>query len=484
MCPCFDSRLAGTAAAACYCYVMPFGSFNQPTPLSRAQRQVLDTHAVALPAGLRSLWLGFTPLDELSSPDPVLHIFPALPALTALTSISVAVLRACGHLQCMPQVHTIQLNILRELDPGAPAVLQQQWRADPELLLPLGHLTACTQLEIDHSLWLEDVLPPRLVSLKVADMLSVQPLLQLRQLQALYVSNSSTPAAELQKLGTISSSRSSSFGSSSSSGGSRLSEVTLVYKDPKLAVNAAAAWPALPVCLLSITDHRDDEENEYCMRMPTTTLQQLSKLQTLEALELGEVEVCPAASMALVDALGQLTGLKGLALNAAHIECLASQVGEGNASGAAAAADDAMAGAGEPAAGSVMQAVIHAICKIPSLNTLCLETGSNTAAAAAVELLAQATQLTGLHLANNQLDPFTYNTIICSLSRLEALTVADDVGFGDGHLPVICRMLPGLTRVSLAGTGVTERGVACLRQHLRRLQHLDVSDTAVIELTG
>jgi hypothetical protein len=209
-----------------------------------------------------------------------------------------------------------------------------------------------------------------------------------------------------------------------------------------------------------------------CRSVQRNTLMQLSKLTRLSSLSLSDcVSNDSIRPEMLGDVLLQLTRLQTLRLTTYKPQQEKQQLGEAaagaaqddaaaaNAAGAVAAA--VAATAPDAAAGSFLTRMLHRLAGSLSrmqLSTLYLEEQSIGRAEAAA--LAEMEGLEKPGLSDCDLEDCSVAAIAFSLhQRLEVLDPSNNPRVTDASLPVLARLMPGITQCQLRGTGVTAEGL-------------------------
>jgi hypothetical protein len=324
------------------------------------------------------------------------------------------------------------------------------------LLLFAAAGAGLTSLSLDEytTIGADDELPPNLLvldSCEAAASASLLPLTRLQQLTLREIEFEVMPAAELRQLSVL----------------TCLTSVDFCYGCTAQQIDAAAdGWCVLPMEYLHLVP-------SDCRSLQRDTLLQLSKLTRLSSLTLSDcVSNDSVPPEMLGDVLAQLTRLQTLRLTTYKQQQEPQQLGATAAAGAA--QDDAAAAnaagavaaavaatAPDAAAGSFLTRMLHRLAGSLSrmqLSTLYLEGQSIGRAEAAA--LAKLQGLWQLGLSGCDLEDCSVAAIVFALHRtLEVLDLSDNPRVTDASLPVLVRLMPGITQHQLRGTGITAEGL-------------------------
>eukprot|EP00775_Hariotina_reticulata_P011614 gene11614-11758_t len=408
-----------------------------------------------LDLGPRASFSSMFALQELSrllslslQADSADSLVTALPDLTSLSQLSMHDIAATTvpKLRKLPQ----QLQLLK-------VSLSRIRKSEVLPNLQLAHLTRVTELTSEgRPLIVQpgDELPPNLAILKVRDVQAAGPLLSLSQLCLLDMHMSTTPAGDLQEMGSHL---------------PRLSDVRLCYTDMTDASvkQAAAGWQALP---LKNLEFRGCEG--HC---EVSVLEQLAKLSMLTSLEVyGGLGCCKFAGIfdvtahGLAGVLQQMTALEELGLRGIKLQPEGTgSVNSSSSSNSGDDVDDELAGVAHDQQGKVQ--LMRAIASLPQLHQLAFcgiysdhsgnvsdvqEVKLSLDPAAAVQLAA-ATQLTGLSLVDCGLNDTAVNTLASSLTGLQVLKLDSNPMVTQNVLPGdVARQMSSLKELCVLRTGI------------------------------
>jgi hypothetical protein len=365
-----------------------------------------------------------------------------------------------------------QLKLSESSTPAAAAggentaqteVLQQQQVALQLQLQQLASLQALTSHT--YRLQPQDELPCSLTTLELGSCSSMQPLLQLQQLQhlTLHKDAAGLAASDLALLKARL---------------QNLQSIGLSYQRLESAAAAAQAWPSLPLASLEleldvgVLGGTLLQQLAACGRYPTRlcvsgggedsavavspgefggVLQQLSQLQELE---LQSLNVAAPENVAAVEAPGR-RARRAAAAAAAGVGAIASS----SAAAAAAAASITSAPAAAAAAADDtegMSALVAAIASLPHLNSLTL---SNVASSNREWLqpgdfapLSAATQLTCLHIFMSWIDDAAVVGLAGQLRKLRRLGLDHCARVTAEGAAAALQQLQQLTWLSVWGT--------------------------------
>jgi hypothetical protein len=416
---------------------------------------------------------------------------PALPSLDRLQQLSIAYLdvRCIGVLaQLSRQLRSLQFNVLEKYEvyydekddsdaeqgdrsAAAPADAQQDALQDE---LPQQQQQPALQLQVlaslqsltshTYRLQLQDQLPCSLTTLELGSCSSMQPLLQLRQLQRLTLHKDAAglAAPDLALLKA------------------RLQELRslgLSYQRLESAAAAAPAWPSLPLASLEleldvgvlggtlllqlaacgryltrlcVSGGGEDSAVAVSPAQFGGVLQQLSMLQELE---LQSLKVAAPSDEAAVEAPGRRARRAAAAAAAAGTQAMTSSSAAAVAMTGSACAPPAAAAADETEG---MSALVAAIASLPQLNSLTL---SNVASGNREWLqphdfaaLTAATQLTCLHIFMSWIDDAAVVGLAGKLRKLRRLGLDHCARVTAEGAAVALQQLQQLTWLSVWGT--------------------------------
>jgi hypothetical protein len=423
-------------------------------------------------------------------------LLPAVQPLSRLTRLDLSMLRHLPDLQQLPGAAQLKHLTVTAVTP--------KWQGRQPLAL--GHLTAVAELhllqppqrflalpDVPLALQTGDVLPPNLTRLVLGDCLVASPLLPLQQLQQLTMDSSSMPAGQLLLLARAL---------------PKLRQLQLGYTEPGSVDAAAAAWSCLPVASLA-TDG---------VTWSSYSVQQLAKLGScLTALELMDCRPLGCTAGQLASVLRQLVQLRQLSMGWVQLlggdtcsihaaegeECRCSSSSEDtsscSSSSCSSITDDAKvsttissSSSSSSGSGSSFGAVAAAIASLPLLCSLWLEhplqpvdvdlAGQQLQPLtfADMQQLSAATGLTHVTLAGCGLTDKLLAACVHHMTALQELVLDDNIGLSDAAAAGIGQHLRQLKYLSMNNTGLTDVGVEGL-VGLKQLQGFSVAGTAVTE---
>jgi hypothetical protein len=326
------------------------------------------------------------------------------------------VLSVKAQIGTMPKTHLLLLT------------LQTLHAHSHQHVLPVLH-AAMTELTLSqyNTLWQHHVLPPNLLRLTAGNAEAADCLLPLKQLEQLTlqaIERNIMPAVEMQKLTSLTS----------------LTYVELTYWGTAADIDrAAAGWRAVPLQDLTLAPNDNSS-------LSSSTLQQLSSVTGLAALDLSGCSLGSFDPREFADVLAQLDSLSTLRLRAVTWQ----------------EPQDAAEAAGSSSPLAKLLQGLAAHFQESALTELSLveqHVGRTEASA-----IAEMQGLQELQLQKCHLEDCSVADIVLKLEMyLESIDLSNNPGVTDACLPVLAHALRGIRASSLRNTSVTKEG---LRRYL------------------